>query len=79
MQIERESVEPSDRISQLRRRVSIRPERHHSTSRRSIQPDELSDSVMALESLMESKMGMVMKMEMMLAKKSELERWWELH
>jgi hypothetical protein len=34
---------------------------------------------MALESLMESKMGMVMKMEMMLAKKSELERWWELH
>jgi hypothetical protein len=31
----------------------------------------LSDSVMALESLME--------MEMMLAKKSELERWWELH
>jgi len=28
---------------------------------------------MALESLMES------KMEMMLAKKSELERWWELH
>jgi hypothetical protein len=30
---------------------------------------------MALESLMESKM----KMAMMLAKKSELERWWELH
>jgi len=38
---------------------------------------------MALESLMESKMKMEMKMEMememMLAKKSELERWWELH
>jgi hypothetical protein len=32
---------------------------------------------MALESLMESKMEM--EMEMMLAKKSELERWWELH
>lgn len=36
---------------------------------------------MALESLMESKMKMEteMEMEMMLAKKSELERWWELH
>jgi len=34
---------------------------------------------MALESLMESKMKMKMEMEMMLAKKSELERWWELH